>query len=69
MPRPSFGAANQKVEMFKLVEDGNAAVRVPVEFGVSSVNTMEIKSGLKPGDVVILSETSQYDGHDKIRLN
>src|SRR6185436_11896671 len=69
MPRPSFGAANQKVEMFKLVEDGKEAVRVPVEFGVSSVNTMEIKSGLKPGDVVILSETSAYDGHNKIRLN
>ena len=69
MPRPSFGAANQKVEMFKLVEGGTEAVRVPVEFGVSSVNTMEIKSGLKPGDVVILSETSAYDGHNKIRLN
>ncbi len=69
MPRPSFGAANQKIEMFKLVEGGKVAVRVPVEFGVSSVNTMEIKSGLKPGDVVILSETSAYDGHNKIRLN
>lgn len=67
--RPSFGSANTKVEMFKLIDGGKAAVRVPVEFGVSSVQTMEIKSGLQPGDEVILSETSQYDGHNKIRLN
>jgi HlyD family secretion protein len=67
--RPSFGSANTKVEMFKLIDEGKAAVRVPVEFGVSSVQTMEIKSGLQPGDEVILSETSQYDGHNKIRLN
>ena len=30
---------------------------------------MEVKSGLQPGDQVILSETSQFDGHKKIRLN
>lgn len=69
MPRPSFGQPNSKVELFKLVEGGKAAVRVPVEFGVSSVQTMEVKSGLQPGDQVILSETSQFDNHKKIRLN
>lgn len=67
--RPSFGSAFTKVEMFKVIEDGTAAVRVPVEFGASSVQTMEIKGGLQPGDEVILSETSQYDGHNKLRLN
>jgi HlyD family secretion protein len=69
IPRPSFGSQNTKVEMFKVVDGGKAAVRVPVEFGVSSVQTMEIKSGLQPGDKVILSETSQYDGHDKLQLD
>jgi HlyD family secretion protein len=67
--RPSFGQPNSKIEMFKLVDGGKAAVRVPVEFGVSSVQTMEVKGGLQPGDQVILSETSQFDGHNKIRLN
>jgi len=67
--RPSFGAANTKVEMFKVIDGGKQAVRVPVEFGVSSVQTMEIKSGLQPGDKVILSETSQYDGHDTLNLD
>jgi HlyD family secretion protein len=67
--RPSFGSANTKVEMFKLIDEGKAAVRVPVEFGVSSVQYMEIVSGLQPGDEVILSEGSQFDGHEKIRLH
>lgn len=69
MPRPSFGAQDQKVEIFKLVDGGEAAVRVPVQFGRSSVSTMEVVSGLQPGDFVILSDTSQYDGHNRIRLN
>jgi HlyD family secretion protein len=67
--RPSFGSAFTKVEMFKVIDEGKMATRVPVEFGVSSVNKMEIKGGLQPGDKVILSETSQFDGHDKIRLD
>jgi HlyD family secretion protein len=66
--RPAYGQPNQKVEMFKLIKDGKEAVRVPVELGRSSVNTMEIVSGLQVGDRVILSDTSQQDGFDRIRL-
>jgi HlyD family secretion protein len=66
--RPSFGGANQKVEMFKLTNGGSEAVRVQVTFGRASVSTMQVLSGLQPGDQVILSDTSQFDGHDKIRL-
>lgn len=68
IPRPSFGSQGQKVEMFKLVDGGKEAVRVQVEFGRSSVSTMEVVRGLQPGDQVILSDTSQFDGHDRIRL-
>jgi hypothetical protein len=33
------------------------------------VNAIEIKDGLKVGDRVILSDMSQYDAYDRIRLN
>jgi HlyD family secretion protein len=33
------------------------------------VNTIEIKSGLQVGDRVILSDMSQYDQYDRIKLN
>jgi HlyD family secretion protein len=40
-----------------------------VKLGRTSVNAVEIVSGLKVGDQVILSDTSAWDAHDRIRLN
>jgi HlyD family secretion protein len=69
MGRPAVGQANSKIELFKLVKNGKEAVRVPVELGRTSVNTVEIVKGLQVGDQVILSDTSAQDGYDKIRLD
>ncbi len=66
--RPAFAQDGATVGVFKLTSNGEA-VRTPVHFGRSSVNTIEILSGLKEGDQVILSDTSAYDSHDRIRLN
>jgi HlyD family secretion protein len=44
-------------------------VRTPVKLGRSSVNSIEIINGLQPGDQVILSDTSAWDAHERIRLN
>ena len=66
--RPAFGQANSRVGIFKLVEDGNYAERVNVQLGRSSVNEIEVVDGLQPGDVVILSDMSQWDGYDRVRL-
>ena len=67
--RPAFGQENNTVGMFKLVPGSNEAVRTPVKLGKSSVNTIEIVSGLNPGEQVILSDTSAWDSHERIRLN
>src|SRR5438477_9945955 len=67
--RPAFGQENNTVGMFKLINDSGEAVRTPVKLGKSSVNTIEIQSGLQPGDQVILSDTSAWDSRDRIRLN
>ncbi len=67
--RPAFGQENNTVGMFKLVGGSSEAVRTPVKLGKSSVNTIEILDGLQPGDQVILSDTSAWDAHDRIRLN
>jgi HlyD family secretion protein len=60
--RPVFGQSNSRVMLFKIESDGHSAKKVPVQFGAASVNRIEIKSGLQPGDKVILSDMSQYDG-------
>jgi HlyD family secretion protein len=68
MGRPTFGQANSKVSIFKLTPDGKEAHRVTVQLGASSVNEMEVKSGLKPGDVVILSDMSQWDEFNAVKI-
>jgi HlyD family secretion protein len=67
--RPAYGQAESQVGLFKLEPNGKEAVRVSVRLGRSSVNEIEIVNGLQPGDVVILSDLSQYDSSDRIRLN
>jgi HlyD family secretion protein len=67
--RPTYVQANSTITLFKLVEDGEYAVRVPVRVGATSVNQVEIVEGLTPGDMVILSDTSAWDDVDRIRLN
>ncbi len=67
--RPAFGQENNTVGIFKLVPGSNEAVRTPVKLGKSSVNTIEILDGLQPNDQVILSDTSTWDSHERIRLN
>ena len=66
--RPAFAQDGATVGVFRLTGNGEA-VRTPVHFGRSSVNTIEILSGLNVGDQVILSDTSAYDSHDRIQLN
>ena len=66
--RPVNGQPESKIGIFKLVDDGSEAVRVNVVLGRASVNTIEVKEGLKVGDKVILSDMSQWDAFDRIRL-
>jgi HlyD family secretion protein len=67
--RPTYGQEKSTVAIFKLEGDGNAAARVQVTLGRTSVNTVEILGGLKEGDQVILSDVSHWDQYDRIRLN
>ena len=66
--RPAYGQANQRVGMFRVIEDGQYAERVTVMLGASSVNEIEVLEGLREGDIVILSDMSQWDGFDRVRL-
>jgi HlyD family secretion protein len=68
MGRPAFGQEQSVVGLFKISGDGSSAERAQVKLGRSSVNTVEVLSGLKVGDQVILSDMSAYDAFDRIRL-
>jgi len=66
--RPTFGQANSTVGLFTFVDDGAFAERVQVRLGRTSVNAVQILGGLDLGDVVILSDMSQYDNTDRVRI-
>ncbi len=67
--RPTFGQPNSTVMLFKVINNEKEAVKVPVKVGRSSVSTIEVLSGLKEGDEVILSDMSRYDAYDRIELS
>lgn len=67
--RPVQGQPDSQASIFRLDPDGKGAARVTIRLGRSSVNTIEVKEGLKPGDQVILSDMTVQDGFDRIRLN
>ena len=67
--RPVQGQPESQINIFKIDSDGKGASRVNVKLGRSSVNAIEIKEGLKPGDQVILSDMTAQDSFDRIRLN
>lgn len=66
--RPAYGQADATIGVFKLVEGGRYAQRVTVRLGRTSVTSVEIKDGLSPGDIVILSDMSRWDNVDRVRI-
>jgi multidrug resistance efflux pump len=66
--RPAGAQPGAQTELFKLLPGGDEAHRVKVRLGRSSVSTVEVLDGLAEGDAVILSDMSQWDTTDRVRL-
>ena len=70
--RPAFGQEQGTISLFKVTagtcQAPEEAQRIQVKLGRSSVNTVEILSGLAEGDCVILSDMSAWDGRDRVKL-
>ncbi len=67
--RPIYGQADSTVGLYKLDADGSMARRVQVRLGKTSVTTVQVVEGLAVGDEVILSDTSNWDEYDRVRLD
>jgi RND family efflux transporter MFP subunit len=66
--RPALAKADGDLSLFRLDPGGDTATRVPVHIGAASVDRVQVLRGLKPGDKVILSDTSQWDSYERIKL-
>jgi len=67
--RPVSAQPNSTASLFRLEPDGKGAARVQVKLGRSSVSTIEVLGGLRAGDQIVLSDMSQWDAQERIRLN
>jgi HlyD family secretion protein len=67
--RPAYGQPDSEVRLFRVDPETGLALRVPVRLGRASVSLIEVQQGLNPGDQIILSDTSQWDDYDRLRLN
>jgi HlyD family secretion protein len=65
--RPVNGQPDATIGLFKVNADGEAE-RVSVKLGRSSVSSIEVIEGLATGDVVVLSDMSQWDEFSRIKL-
>lgn len=54
---------------FAYVVDGSSAVRKPIQAGASSLNAVEILSGLQPGDRIVVSGSDQFANAERIRIS
>jgi multidrug resistance efflux pump len=66
--RPAYGQGESTVGLFKLDPDGKHATRVQVKLGRTSVNAIQILQGLAVGDRVIISDMSQWDNVERVKL-
>ena len=66
--RPALGGGETTLRLFRLDPDGHSALRVPVTLGRASFDAVEVVSGLREGDRVILSDMSNWDHVDRVRL-
>lgn len=64
---PAAGQENSTISLFKVVAPGQIA-RTPVRIGRRAVQFVEVVEGLAEGDRVVLSDMSQYDAFDRLRL-
>ncbi len=67
--RPVFAPSNSQIGLYKLTQDQQFARKHPVNFGISSVNKIQILSGLSEGDQIIISDTSDWQEHQDILIN
>ena len=67
--RPAYGQPESDVRLFRVDPETGAATRVPVRLGRASVSVIEVQQGLSEGDQIILSDTSQWDEFDRLRLD
>ncbi len=66
--RPPFAQNNLPSMLYKLDDKGRSATKMKVNFGQGSADYIQITSGLRAGDKIILSDSTAWQGADRIEI-
>ena len=66
--RPAYSVADKTMSVFRLNETLDKAEMTRVSYGIASSLDIEVVGGLNPGDVIIISETSEFSHHNVIAI-
>lgn len=67
--RPAGAADDTTVSLYRIDPQANVAHSVRVQLGRGSSDRIQVRSGLRPGDTVIVSDTSAYNGASALTLH
>ena len=66
--KPATAQPNSEMPLFVVETNGEFAKRTTVRFGRQSGALIQIVSGLKPNDMVIVTDTTKWGAYERIRL-
>jgi HlyD family secretion protein len=68
LKRPLQVHPDERISLYRVAPGGAEAERVDVQIGRVSTDSVEIRSGLEPGDNVIVSDMSAWNKYGTLRL-
>jgi len=67
--RPAFAPRFTTTDIFRISADQKFAEKMRIQIGQSSVNKIQVISGLNAGDTIIISDTSSWQQHANVLIN
>jgi multidrug resistance efflux pump len=66
--RPTYARPDTALPVYRVAEGTHVAERITVTFGRASSRTIEVRGGLRPGDRIVVSDTSAFEEHARVAL-
>ena len=66
--RPVFSQSKSRTSIYRVDKNSPIARRVVVEFGLGSVNQIQVESGLNEGDEIVISDSSAWSANERIYI-
>ena len=67
--RPMFAKSGSQAKVFVLDDSSQYVVQRDISYGQTSNQFIEIKSGLKPGERIVISDVTAWQAHQKVSIN